>query len=187
MKGGHGVAPHEDGALSIATLVRLSVPGFDGVRGVIPEPSYGAQLQEQSIALAHQLRNVPGVADALAPDVPPEGAAEIEWIEQTYRYPDGQEVTLRRPRVELVDLAYGALHADTKVGLRHAPALHGLGLLELIDQADSDRQADPADRSSRAYPRAAKPTGRPRAAVALTLGISSMARPDATASDRAMP
>ena len=146
-KGGRAQVQSEDGPLPRGTLVRLSLPGFDPRLGVVPEPTYGSQLQVQSIALGHQLRAVPGVAEALPPKIPPEGRASIEWLEQRYTYPDGREVALRRPRISLENLAYGELAPETRVGLRHAPPLHGLGLLELVHQDDIDRLADPEDRN----------------------------------------
>ena len=141
------MAPDEDGTLSIATLVRLSVPGSDPVRGVRPEPTYGSQLQEQTIALGHQLRYVSAAAANIPTDIPREGGAKVEWLRETFRYPDGSTTELRRPKLELVDLGYGDMAPDTKVGLRHAPALHGLGLIDLIEQSDLDRLADPDDRN----------------------------------------
>lgn len=147
IKGGRGPVGTDDGPLSIATLVRLSLPGFEPELGVVPEPNYGTQLQEQSIALAHQLRAVPGAAQAVPPKIPPEGSASVTWLSKTHVYPDGNEVELRRPRVVLDNLAYGELAPNTQVGLRHAPPLHGLGLLALVDQAHIDRLADPEDRN----------------------------------------
>lgn len=138
VEGGHGLAPDADGLLSVATLVRLSIPGGE------PEPTYGAQLQPRSIALSDQLRGVDG-AEALARGVPPEGHARVSWIAEPFRYADGETAELRRPEVRLEGLAHGPLHADAMTGLRHAPALHGLGLLELVAQADLERLADPED------------------------------------------
>jgi len=148
VKGGHGLAPESDGPLSIATLVRLSVPGSDPIQGVVPEPTYGSQLQEQSIELGHQLRKVSDAAAALPSTIPREGGARVEWVEEPFCYPDGSTVRLRRPKVELVDLGYGDLAPDAMLGLRHAPAIHGLGLLDAIEQADIDQLADPDDRNA---------------------------------------
>lgn len=146
LRGGHGLSPHQSGPLAMATLVRLSLDGVDAKRGVVPEPTYGAQLQAQSVALAHQLRNVSGVTEALSADVPPEASIRVDWIEEPHTYPDGDLVMLRRPRIELTKLGYGPLAPNARFGLRHAPPLHGLGLLELIPQSELDRRADPDDR-----------------------------------------
>lgn len=143
--GGRGPAPSEDGRLPRSSLVRLSLSGFDQVLGVVPEPTYGTQLQVQSVALAHQLRGVRGVAEALDTRIPAEGAARVIWTKERFVYPDGRTVELRKPEVALEGLAYGALHPETRIGLRHAPPLHGLGLLDLIPEADLRALADPAD------------------------------------------
>lgn len=132
VEGGHGLAPNTNGELSVATLVRLSVP-------------YGAQLQPRSIALGDQLAGVVGSEEVLARGVPPEGRAHVTWIAGLLRYADGETVQLRRPKVRLEALAHGALRADAMIALRHAPPLHGLGLLELVAQADLERLADPDD------------------------------------------
>src|SRR3546814_10229615 len=59
-------------------------------RGIAPEPSYGGQLQDMAI---------PGVA--------PEGKVRLRYSTEQVRFADGTEVELRRPEIELNDLAYG--------------------------------------------------------------------------------
>jgi len=97
-------------------VVRVSLPGTDAHGGPRPHPEYGDQLQ---------IFGVKGV-------VPPEASFAIEWSEEPVTLPDGETVSLRRPRVRIADLAYGPLGHDILAGLRLAPPLVGLGLLEAV-------------------------------------------------------
>ncbi len=148
VKGGRGPTASEGDPPPLAALVRLSLPGRGPHGGPIPEPVYGAQLQPQSTSLHHQLRGKPGAEAYRDQGPPPEGQVVIRWTPVPFAYPDGQTVELRSPQLELRDLGYGALHPDTRLGLRHAPSMAGVGLLELVDQADLDRIADPDDRDA---------------------------------------
>lgn len=103
-------------------LVRLSLP--DGR----PEPRYGEQLQP------HGIQGVPG-----------EGRVEVDYEEIVGRYADGEAYRLRKPRFRLVELAHGPLHPQTLTSPRVAPAVHGLGLLMAIREADLLARADPDD------------------------------------------
>jgi CxxC motif-containing protein (DUF1111 family) len=99
-------------------VVRVSLMGTDPHGGPRPHPHYGDQLQ---------IFGVTGV-------VPMEGAFNVEWREQTVTLADGEIVTLRSPVVTIADLAFGPLGEDAMSGLRLAPALVGLGLLEAIPE-----------------------------------------------------
>ena len=143
VEGGRGQSPDADGLLPVATVVRLGRAPPGERRAGTPDPTYGDQLQRQSISLAHQLRNV-RTAEGPSP-VPAEGRATVRWIEAPFVYPDGARVSLRRPVVELSRLGYGPLGAETQVGLRHAPPLHGAGLLHRIPEAAIVEAADPDD------------------------------------------
>jgi CxxC motif-containing protein (DUF1111 family) len=66
--------------------------------------------------------------------LPAEGSFSVAWREQIVTLPDGEQVHLRSPVVALSDLAYGPLGEDAMVGLRLAPPLIGLGLLEAIPE-----------------------------------------------------
>jgi CxxC motif-containing protein (DUF1111 family) len=61
--------------------------------------------------------------------------------------PDGSSYELRRPILS-VDWLLGPAQPTTKMGLRIAPALHGLGALSQIDGAALVSQADSADADS---------------------------------------
>ncbi|HEX4918265.1 MAG TPA: di-heme oxidoredictase family protein [Limnobacter sp.] len=99
-------------------LVRLSIPGqHDGKHGVVPEPTYGDQLNNAAID-----------------GVKPEGKIRIEVTEIKGQYPDGTTYTLNKPSYSITDLAYGPLHPDTRMSPRIAPQVIGLGLLEAIPE-----------------------------------------------------
>ena len=145
-KGGKGFIPATNKIPIMGTLVRVSKPGFDKIKGVIPHPVYGDQIQGQSTSLAHQLRHsqIPG---SITHDVAPEAYVYINWQTKIFTYPDQREVTLRKPELDFRNLGYGPLGEDTLFSLRVAPSIHGMGLLELIAQKDLDKLSDPEDKN----------------------------------------
>ncbi|MBX3453250.1 di-heme oxidoredictase family protein [Ferrovibrio sp.] len=58
---------------------------------------------------------------------------------------DGMVVTLRKPHYKLVDPGYGPFDRTTTIAPRIAPPMIGMGLLELIPEADIMARADPED------------------------------------------
>jgi CxxC motif-containing protein (DUF1111 family) len=137
IKDGRGHPPASDALSAASMLVRLSIaddgsPAHAELRqrlGVVPEPVYGSQLQDMSN---------PGVA--------PEGKVRIEYDLQAVTLADGTVVELRKPRLVISQLGYGALHPDTQFSARVAPPMIGLGLLEAIPEAAILANADPDDR-----------------------------------------
>jgi CxxC motif-containing protein (DUF1111 family) len=136
IKDGRGHPPAPDATSAVSMLVRLSIPAGPEhaevvrERGIAPEPSYGGQLQDMAI-----------------PDVAPEGKVRLRYSTEQVRFADGTEVELRRPEIELNDLAYGDMHPDTRMSLRIAPPMIGLGLLEAIPEEALLANADPDDRN----------------------------------------
>lgn len=133
---GHPPAGPDDAAISM--LVRLSVPpsteaeaeslaSLAGPR--IPEPTYGGQLQDFAV-----------------PGLPAEGRIAIEWEEHDVALSGGEVATLRRPVLDIVDLAEGPLAPGTMTSLRVANPMIGLGLLEAVPADDILAGADPEDR-----------------------------------------
>ncbi len=119
-------------------LFRLSVPpGTDaerqaieeGRQTIVPEPTYGGQLQGFAIQ---------GHA--------PEARVRITYEDRPVALHGGAIVHLRRPRYQIVDLGYGPMRSDVLVSPRVAAPMIGLGLLELVDEADILARADPDDR-----------------------------------------
>ncbi|AWX15769.1 thiol oxidoreductase [Mergibacter septicus] len=81
----------------------------------MPDPVYGLQ-----IAI-----NATGT-------VPFEAKTNVKWEFHTEMLADGTKIELRRPIGYLTELNYGDLDPDTKISLRLAPVLVGLGLLAQV-------------------------------------------------------
>lgn len=127
-KDGRGRPPEEPDEELISMLVRLSVPGVGEHGGVVPDPVYGDQLQEQAIL-----------------GVPREGRTRVTYAERTGTYADGEAFTLRVPTYAIEELGYGPLADGVLLSPRTAPALAGMGLLEAIPEATIVGLADPDD------------------------------------------
>ena len=116
--GGRGRATDAIDVPLQSMLVRLSIPGTGPHGAPRPDPNYGDQLQEEGILGR----------------VPAEGRALIAWSEFAVALPDGEVVRMRRPSLELRDLAFGPLAANIMKSVRVAPALVGVGLIEAIPE-----------------------------------------------------
>ena len=139
LKDGRGHPPEanwpEDNAVSM--FLRLSIPPQNdaqrqllesGKAGVIPEPTYGGQLQDMAIN---------GMAG--------EGRMVINYSDSTVTLADGLQVSLRQPEYSISNLSYGPIHPQTMFSPRVAPQMIGLGLLEALAPADIEALADPDD------------------------------------------
>ncbi|MEC9345731.1 MAG: di-heme oxidoredictase family protein [Pseudomonadota bacterium] len=138
LKDGRGHPPGPDDTSAVSMFLRLSVPPAteaerlllaSGRASVIPEPTYGGQLQDLS-----------------APGVPAEGRMVVRYRARPVRFDDGTVVELRAPEYGVADLAWGPLHADAMLSPRVTPPMIGLGLLEAVDPKDILALADPDDR-----------------------------------------
>ncbi len=138
IKDGRGHVPEgpEDNAVSM--LVRLSIPpttsaehAFVARHGVLPEPTYGGQLQDFAL---------PGIAA--------EGQIRIHYQKKVIALNGGETAILRQPTLRILDLGYGPMHPETMLSARVAPPMIGLGLLEAIPETDLLAQADPDDRDN---------------------------------------
>jgi CxxC motif-containing protein (DUF1111 family) len=140
LKDGRGHPPEanfpDDDATSM--FLRLSIPPKTQEQrqllaarkiNVIPEPTYGGQLQDFAIQ-GH---------DA-------EGKMHIEYADQPFVFPDGGKVMLRKPAYSVVRLAYGPLHPEAMLSPRVSPQMIGLGLLEAVPEAQIRALADPDDK-----------------------------------------
>ncbi len=112
---GRGQAPELPGQRMASMLVRLSLPGSDAQGGPLPHPAYGDQLNESGVA-----------------GVPGEGRASLIWEETAFRFADGETESLRRPRIQFGELAYGSLDG-VLTSARVGPPVFGLGLLDALD------------------------------------------------------
>jgi CxxC motif-containing protein (DUF1111 family) len=112
-------APPERGEPPVALLLRLSLPGVGANGGVVPEPTYGDQLNNNAIQ-----------------GVTPEGRVRITTRPVRGRFADGTPYVLQQPAYRIDRLAYGPLAKGTLVSPRIAPQLAGAGLLEAIPEAE---------------------------------------------------
>ncbi|MGF1755346.1 c-type cytochrome [Vibrio makurazakiensis] len=124
IKDGRGHAPEVGDENAVSMLVRLSIPATTPAQkqafirdGIIPEPTYGGQLQDFAIQ-----------------GVKPEGKVNISYSDVPVTFKDGTVVTLRKPTVKITELAFGEMHPDTQFSARVAPPMIGLGLLESISE-----------------------------------------------------
>nr|WP_260261840.1 di-heme oxidoredictase family protein [Vibrio intestinalis] len=124
IKDGRGHPPQEGDLHAVSMLVRLSVPAMTPEQkkayikdGVIPEPTYGDQLQDFALQ-----------------DKKPEGKINITYRDVPVTFSDGSVVTLRKPNLTITQLGYGEMHPDTMMSARVAPPMIGLGLLESIPE-----------------------------------------------------
>lgn len=109
-------------------LVRVSVPGTDAHGGPLGAPGFGGQLQDKAV--------FGQVAEA---------KVEVNWLETPFYFPDGQAALLRTPTWSFAQ-PYLPLPSGWLASIRVAPAVHGLGLLEGVAEADILLHADPDDR-----------------------------------------
>jgi CxxC motif-containing protein (DUF1111 family) len=119
VKNGRGPAPDPENGIARAMVVRLGVAGRDANGGPLPHPAYGAQLNPEG-----------------NPGVTGEGRAIVEFNAIETRLSGGETVSLRRPRLSFRDLAYGPLGEATRISLRNAPPVFGLGLLEAVSDEE---------------------------------------------------
>lgn len=141
LKDGRGHPPEanfpDDDATSM--FLRLSIPPQTAEQkkqlaarriNVVPEPTYGTQLQDFSIQ-----------------GIDAEGKMHIEYEDMPFTFPDGEKATLRKPSYSVSQPAYGALHRETMISPRVANPMIGLGLLEAIPEQDIRALADPEDQN----------------------------------------
>ena len=136
LKDGRG-RPPAAGERGETMFLRLSIPPQteaeraalrDHRQTVIPEPTYGGQLQNFSIQ-----------------GILAEGEMTIAYEETPITLADGEVVSLRAPTYGVSGLHYGPLHPETMLSPRVAPPVIGMGLLEAVADADILAGADPDD------------------------------------------
>lgn len=109
-------------------LFRLSIPGADAHGGPLGDPVYGGQLQDKAIL-----------------NVKNESKVRVTYQEITGQYADGTSYSLRQPSYEFRDLNFGSFAPGFMFSPRIAPQMPGLGLLEIIPEADILAFADESD------------------------------------------
>ncbi len=131
---GRGLPPDEQGSANRnGLLIRLGIPGngHTTAQGVTPEPTYGAQLQTFA-------------ATGLAA----EAQVSVSYSTHQVELEGGEQVELRQPQYQLIQPGYGDFHPELQLSPRLAPAMIGLGLLELIPDTDLLAQEDPEDQDA---------------------------------------
>ena len=138
IRDGRGHAPEEGELNEASMLVRLSIPATTDQHqamlvksGVIPEPTYGGQLQDNGIE-----------------GVPAEGKVRAQYTYSTVQFADGATVELRKPRFSIEQLGYGPLAKDVMMSVRITPSMIGIGLLEAIPEQSLMANVDPEDRDN---------------------------------------
>ncbi|WDR04424.1 di-heme oxidoredictase family protein [Devosia rhodophyticola] len=126
VRDGRGQPPGPDAPAISGFVMQLGVPvAANGPQ--TPDPRYGLQLQEQATA-----------------GVLPEGRITITYDDVPMQLGD-TTVQLRSPNYEIVDLGYGPLAPDVRLGPRIAPPIFGLGFVAAIDADDIIANADEFD------------------------------------------
>lgn len=128
VNGGRGKPPAARDDQLRSMLVRVSVPGEGNNNAPKPHPHYGDQLQNRSLQ-GQSLETL----HTYAP-IPAEAALYLDWEEHSVAFADGESVRLRKPRLRVEKLAFGALGADAMLSLRNSPPIFGLGLLEAVPE-----------------------------------------------------
>lgn len=128
LKDGRGHPPENASDNAVSMLVRVGIPSSGDNPPVKPDPVYGGQIQDFAIQ-GHK----------------PEARIELDYEEFAVELSGGETVMLRRPKLKLADLAYGAMHPDARLSARIANQMIGLGLLERISASDIVANADPDD------------------------------------------
>ena len=139
IKDGRGHPPEGPADNAISMFLRVSIPAetskiaeqIEGYLATQPDPNYGTQLQDFSLA-GH----------------PAEYKLHIDYEEIAVQLSGGETASLRRPTYTAAALGYGPLHPEAMLSPRVAPQMIGLGLLEAIPAGDILALADPDDADS---------------------------------------
>jgi CxxC motif-containing protein (DUF1111 family) len=126
LRDGRGRPPDGPADLTRSMITRLA--SVDDRGAPRPDRVYGTQLSERALQ-----------------GLEPEGRLAVRWIERAHRYPDGARASLRAPRFAIVERGYGPIEPSTRLSARIAPAVIGVGLLELVPDSALFALADPDD------------------------------------------
>ncbi|WP_177761328.1 di-heme oxidoredictase family protein [Flavobacterium sp. I3-2] len=114
-----GRASHPENLIARSgLLVRASLPGTNPNGGTIPVPGFGTQIQNQAIF-----------------NFVAEAQYQMLYEEFTETLADGTEVNLRKPKIQFIN-TYQAIPSDILTSVRIGPPVFGLGLIELIPEAN---------------------------------------------------
>ena len=125
---GRGSPPRRADEQLLSLLVRISVPGRDEHGGPKPHPHYGDQIQNR--ALQGQ-----SVDFAYSPEpIPQEADLYMDWEDEVVAFADGEQITLRKPKLRIEHLNFGPLGPEVMTSLRLAQPIFGLGLLDAVPE-----------------------------------------------------
>lgn len=143
VKDGRGLVPDHNAEReanteqAISLFLRLSQPATtaaarqqQALYGPINDPVYGGQLQNFATT-----------------QITPEAEMKLSYSTRVVIYPDGHQVTLRVPHYEVIRPAYGPVSEAIEWSPRIAPAMIGLGLLELIPETAILAHVDAEDQN----------------------------------------
>ena len=138
-RNGRGNLYNSSNQLSRSLIAKVSIKSngskehqeLERYKGLVPEPSYGAQF---SINAIHGLKF--------------EAKPHITYENVQVIFPDGEIDTIYKPIYSLLDLQYGKLHKDAILTFRLAPSLNGLGLIEDIATDDILKNVDEKDENN---------------------------------------
>lgn len=122
--------PIENSEPTVSILMRMSIPGTGAHGSAMPVPGFGDQLQDKAI-FGYQ----------------PEAHVAVTWEESCFYFSDGDSVILRKPTWQLNN-SYAPLPANLMLSARVAPPVHGLGLLEMVDEQTLLSFADVNDKNN---------------------------------------
>jgi CxxC motif-containing protein (DUF1111 family) len=128
VKAGRGNVPAGAREQLLSTLVRISIPGATEHGAPIPHPDYGDQLQNQGL-MGQSLGST-----FLGERVPPEAELYLDWEERTVTLPDGETLSLRKPKLRIEKPNFGSLGPEVMYSVRIAQPIFGLGLLEAVPE-----------------------------------------------------
>ena len=117
----------KSGDISRSNIIKVGIPSDASKNhkemlakmGFVPDPVYGGQISINGIF-----------------GVPFEAKPHITYEKKEFTFPDGEKITLQKPIIKLKNLNYGELANNASLSFRKAPALVGLGLLEMISDDD---------------------------------------------------
>lgn len=108
-------------------LFRISMPGYSTHQAPVPVPGFGEQLQDKAV-LGYS----------------PEASVAVSWTEFPFYFADGDSLLLRQPDWSFSN-SYLPWPAGVLFSPRIAPPVHGLGLLEQVDDYTLQQMADEGD------------------------------------------
>ena len=135
---GRGSPPQRADEQLLSLLVRISIPGSDEHGGPKPHPNYGDQIQNralqgQSVDFAYSHEPIPQEADLY-----------MDWEDEVVAFADGEQVTLRKPKLRIEHLNFGPLGPEVMTSLRLAQPIFGLGLLDAVPEETLQAAGAPA-------------------------------------------